>query len=260
MSAEGADKLSDADKAILLKRHGVACTKIVIIHGLQCDVTFARAITPYIPREFPILAFRAPGVTGLEAPLATLGQMAQRYVADADIPNGPTVLVGFCAGAAIAKQMAQDLTLVGVHVDHLVIIDMARTTKTEGFNRIAEEQIAVARRRETSRPDIPESRGGVATVTAFVKALRDYANLAGQPHSYHGAATVFATRESARAMVAPDIGWIGVLDGTTPIHVIADNRESLVSKAGLEHLGSSIGAIAQTIEANHLRVITAAEA
>lgn len=76
----------------------------------------------------PVYAFQSPGLDGKETPLATVEEMAARYIREIKVvrPRGPYSLFGYCLGGNVALEMAVRLQEEGEAVSLLGIAGLDR--------------------------------------------------------------------------------------------------------------------------------------
>ena len=91
-------------------------------HGL---VLFYQALANRLPADQPVYGLQSVGVDGEEAPLATLEEMAARYLQDIRRfqPAGPYHLGGYSLGGVVAAEMARQLHAEGQSVGLLALFD-----------------------------------------------------------------------------------------------------------------------------------------
>jgi thioesterase domain-containing protein len=98
---------------------------IVFLHG---DVTgggwYCRRLVPLLDLDAPMIVLPTLRGDAPDAP-ATIEAMARHHLEEVRRlqPNGPYRLVGYCAGGAIAFEMARQLERSGQGVERLVLID-----------------------------------------------------------------------------------------------------------------------------------------
>jgi thioesterase domain-containing protein len=214
---------------------------LLVIHGMQCDTTFARALARELPEDQPVYAFRAPGLTGVEPPLSTTDEMAARYLEEARevVGDDGFVLAGFCAGGVIAFEMARALPADYPALKRLFMIDVARTALTRRFELLLNQQVEIARRRQFERPDLAaKTPGAPETVEAFGRALQERQRKS-TGVAYDGATTLVATTENLQSMLAPETGWRGLLPSETRIVVAGQDRQALMGE-GLRKIASRV--------------------
>jgi thioesterase domain-containing protein len=78
--------------------------------------------------EQPFYGFQSVGLDGSEAPIASIEEMATRYIREVRTvqSHGPYALIGACFGAAVAYEMAHQLVEAGDEVAFLGLLDPIR--------------------------------------------------------------------------------------------------------------------------------------
>jgi len=100
-------------------------TPLVFLHG---DVTgggwYARRLAPLLELDAPMIVLPTLREDTPGSPMS-IEQMASHHLAALQQlqPSGPYRLVGYCAGGAIAFEMARQLHAIGQSVERLVLID-----------------------------------------------------------------------------------------------------------------------------------------
>lgn len=76
----------------------------------------------------PIYGFESRGLRRRDLPLLSVGDMADRYLAElrAAQPDGPYTLVGACSGGPTAYEMAHRLTADGHEIESLTVVNSFR--------------------------------------------------------------------------------------------------------------------------------------
>jgi thioesterase domain-containing protein len=198
-------------------------TPIFVIHGLQCDPTFALMLAKRLPRDQPVYGFRALGLDGHSAPLRTIEAFADRYLESLlrVQPRGPYILSGFCAGGHVAMEMAHRLTHAGRHVAQLFMID----TPVAVESRFIDLEVRLAEKALEAAPQLRSYLAGApATVAAFGEALKAY-----RPKAYAGSgkAHILANREEAARMRDPAEGWPKYLPPGTALGIVAPTHKTI---------------------------------
>jgi amino acid adenylation domain-containing protein len=108
-------------------RSGGAEPPLFLVHPASGDVYFYRDMVAALPAGRPVYGFQAPGLDGREEPLATVEELAERYVESllAFRPEGPYLLAGSSLGGTVAYEMARRLTAAGHEVAFLGMGDTA---------------------------------------------------------------------------------------------------------------------------------------
>lgn len=98
---------------------------IACVHAGGANVLFYRDLARRLGPDQPVYGLEPVGLDGLEPPLESIQQMANRYVDELRSvqPAGPYRLVGYCVGGAVCLEMARRLESLGEPVDLLVMVD-----------------------------------------------------------------------------------------------------------------------------------------
>lgn len=82
-------------------------------------------LSRHLGDDQPVYGLQAPGVDGICPPLATIEEMAERYIAAIREvrPRGPYALGGWSVGGVVVYEMAQRLRAAGDEVSTLAIFD-----------------------------------------------------------------------------------------------------------------------------------------
>ncbi len=98
---------------------------IFCVHGIPGDVVYARTLALAMGPERPVYGLRATGLLGGEKPTLGIANMAANYLSEIDAikPEGPHLIFGYCGGALVAYEMAQQLHRSGRPPAGLVMID-----------------------------------------------------------------------------------------------------------------------------------------
>ena len=83
------------------------------IHGGLGNVLFYRHLSKHLGTEQPLYGLQAKGLNGIDSPFEDLEEMAASYIREIRKvqPVGPYYLAGYCFGAIVAFEMAQQLQL-----------------------------------------------------------------------------------------------------------------------------------------------------
>ncbi len=98
---------------------------VFCVHGIPGDVIYARTLALAMGPTRPLHGLRATGLLGGEKPTLGIEAMAANYLAEIDTvkPDGPHLIFGYCGGALVAYEMAQQLRESGRTPAGLVMID-----------------------------------------------------------------------------------------------------------------------------------------
>ncbi len=93
------------------------------VHAEFGHVYFAQDLADLVGPHQPMYGLQSRGLDGREEPLSTIPEMAEHYVKCLKTvqPVGPYRLGGFCTGAFLALEMANQLQAAGEEVSHLAV-------------------------------------------------------------------------------------------------------------------------------------------
>ena len=110
---------------LLLLKAGTVHPPVFIAHGLGDNVLDLFRLANAIESPHPIYGMQARGIDGLDAPLASVEEMAQFHL-DAIKKlqtEGPYFLIGYSLGGLVALEIAQRLSAGGEKVALLALVD-----------------------------------------------------------------------------------------------------------------------------------------
>lgn len=124
IEAEPGTESNDRPLVVPLRSEG-GRVPLFAIHGGGGEILYYKALADRLDEDQPMYAIEPVGLDRVTAPLETVPDMADRYLAEvrAIQPNGPYRLVGFCFGGNVALEMAARLERDGEEVDRLIVID-----------------------------------------------------------------------------------------------------------------------------------------
>jgi thioesterase domain-containing protein/acyl carrier protein len=137
LAAAIAAKLQSAQSTILFTVSDAGSqTPLFCIHGHTGSATFARKLRDVLP-DRPIYAVRALGLLPGELPLASVPEMASRYIREIRRvrPSGPYHIFGQCTIATAAYEVAQQLSAAGAEVKTVTLADPLRLKRRSGIRR-----------------------------------------------------------------------------------------------------------------------------
>jgi acyl carrier protein len=113
------------DSCVIRVQEAGSGAPVVVVHGISGDVRYARDISKILGPTRPVYGLRAVGLRAGETPISTIPDIAARYVSDLRRvrPSGPYFVHGYCGGAFIAYEIAQQLKQAGDDVQGLIIVD-----------------------------------------------------------------------------------------------------------------------------------------
>jgi thioesterase domain-containing protein len=97
------------------------------IHGLTGDVFWFGRLVQHMNPDQPLWGLQSQGLDGIQAPLATIEEMASLYIREIKSiqPAGSYDICGYSFGGSLAYEMACQLEAQGDEVSRLIIIDHA---------------------------------------------------------------------------------------------------------------------------------------
>ena len=95
------------------------------VHGQGGNIVMHHTLAPHLEPDQPFYGLQSRGLDGKEPPLTRIEEMAAHYVEEVRSvqPEGPYYIGGFCSGALVALEMAQQLRRQGQEVPLLALID-----------------------------------------------------------------------------------------------------------------------------------------
>jgi thioesterase domain-containing protein len=241
-----AERLESGPRAIVPLKADGHMPPLFAVPGHNGDVFCYVGLVHHLDREQPLLGVQPPGLDGSE-PLRSIEELAKYEIGQIRSyrPEGPYLLVGYCAGGTIAFEIARQLTEQGEQVAFLALIatsfptryrlsgqaamvarylherarfHLASGTLVSSLGRAWTRVAGRSRQPPTQRGELPtrlaESR--VAVERATIAALSRYRH-----RRYPGPIDVFLPSEAWRSAGSrPDL-WKTVA-GVTREHVGAD--------------------------------------
>lgn len=118
-----AESLAQQQRAIVpLQPRGTA-TPVFAVAGHNGDVFCFRALAHHLGADQPFFGLQPPGLDGNREPLERVEDLAAYFAAQIRSvrPDGPYVIAGYCAGGAIALELARQLLQDGAAVRLLAL-------------------------------------------------------------------------------------------------------------------------------------------
>ena len=108
---------------------------LFIVHPGGGGIDYARQLMTVLPLEIPLYGLQATGLNVGEEPLATVQEMASRYIDDIRTvcTHGPYRITGWSAGGSIAYEMGRQLVAAGQNVEFIGLIDSFWDLRSMGF-------------------------------------------------------------------------------------------------------------------------------
>jgi thioesterase domain-containing protein len=117
-----AEALVQQPAVVPLQPHGVK-PPIYAVAGHNGDVFTYRDLAEVLGPDQPFFGLQPPGLDGRSAPVRRIDELATYFVDQilAQQPQGPQIIAGYCAGGAIAYELACQLERRGVDVGFVVM-------------------------------------------------------------------------------------------------------------------------------------------
>ena len=116
-------------------------TPIFGVGGHNGDVFCYRALARHLGDDQPLYGLQPPGLDGNTVPLERIEDLAAYFAAQihAFHPNGPCVVVGFCAGGMIAFELARKLRREGMPIQLLALFGAPYPSRFRQLPMLREE-------------------------------------------------------------------------------------------------------------------------
>jgi thioesterase domain-containing protein len=118
-----AESLTRQQRAIVPMQPRGTRTPVFAVPGHNGDIFAYRDLARHVGDDQPFFGLHPPGLDGNSEPLARVEDFAA-YFADqiqAFRPSGPCIIAGYCAGGAVALELAQELARRGTSVSFLAL-------------------------------------------------------------------------------------------------------------------------------------------
>ena len=199
-----------------------------LVHGHSGRSLSLGLIAAHLDRDQPYYGFVARGMDGRRLPRRRLPEIAADYLGEVRQaqPRGPYCLGGFCAGGAIAYEMAQQLLKAGEEVDLLVMIDATHSRLYTPTPRLTQtlRNLKLTLRRGLFR--LLEATRGRGTVKLGERIVNETLRTAAEtyrPRPYQGTLTLLRS-ETHQRTEQHDLGWTGVAAQVDVRSVPVDHR------------------------------------
>jgi amino acid adenylation domain-containing protein len=272
---------------VLFRGTGGERPPLFLLHAVGGEVLSYAALAAVVGIDRPVYGLQADGWTEEEIKTLSLEGMAARYVQEIRTvwPNGPYHLGGFCAGAMIALEMAQQLRRAGADVALLTIFDhqpfapepdqsvagrawrftrnvpswladdLSRISPTEFWGRLRSRMRALMADKEGARAaDVRDQLGMWRFPTYLVPLIEGLfrAVLSYKPTSYAGRVALFRSR--CAPLLGPwptehDYGWSRITNQPVSVEVLRGSHSTLLLPPFVSNLGSRVRASLLEVEA-----------
>ena len=113
---------------------------LVFVHNIYGEILVYRAITRHLLPEFQVHPLAAPIAGESYRQCQSVEELAAGYIRrlQADLPEGPCLLLGHSVGGLLAFEMARQLAAAGREVPFLGLLDARLIRPPDGFRRFAD--------------------------------------------------------------------------------------------------------------------------
>mgnify|MGYP006170522143 CR=1 FL=1 len=120
---QAAGEIAHQQRAIVPLQPRGSRTPLFAIPGHNGDVFCYRALAQHLGSDQPLFGLQPPGVDGQAEPLRSVEALAAYFASQVRgfMPNGPYGIAGYCAGGAIAFELALQLQRAGATVDFVAL-------------------------------------------------------------------------------------------------------------------------------------------
>jgi len=135
----GAEALARQERAIIPLQPRGERIPIFGVGGHNGDVFCYRALAQHLGESQPFFGLQPPGLDGHSEPLARVEELAAYFAAQIQKfqPDGPYVIVGYCAGCTIAFELARQLLQRGAAIRFVALFGPYFFSSNRLFQRLA---------------------------------------------------------------------------------------------------------------------------
>ncbi|EGJ28874.1 MULTISPECIES: amino acid adenylation domain-containing protein [Moorena] len=274
LSKEGNSSQWSRSTVVPLQPKGVQ-PPFFCVHPGAGTVVWYRELARYLAPEFPFYALESLGLDGDQKPYDRVEDMAAHYIQGMQTvqPQGPYQIGGWCFGAVVAFEMAQQLQSQGHEVSKLILIDMniADPIDREEAHTMDDDVIFLVRLFKRHLPDLPETLKtldnlsqeeelchlieqvktaqkippdfGVAQVKRLLEVFRGHLKglMSYTPKPYNGTGILFqATEGEAANAQDASLGWADLVTGGTELHWVPGNHTTMFQEPNVEVLAQTL--------------------
>lgn len=261
-------ELLPPSSSLVRLREGTGSQSIFFVHPIGGNILIYRKFAIALDPALSIYGIQAHGLDGLGEPLASIDEMADKYLAliKAGQPKGPYLIAGFSAGGVVSLEIARRIRQAGgtvalILIDTVIAAPVAGTHAAKSrlwleIGRLIRRNFFYLRHRgvrsfaarKVSNLSIrlrlfgPVTAWGANALNveeAFLLALSRY-----KPHRYDGSAVLLRAQHGLcdREMVD---NWQGILSGRLRVLEIPGTHDTIFDDVNLETLANTFNSILQ---------------
>ena len=238
--ARSEGSLDDANGIVTFRDKGSA-VPVYFVPGLRGDALNARALALALGDDIPFYGVQNMDVASAAPSDPSIEDMAAKLVSvirDAN-PDGPFIMAGYCVGAILAYEIAQQLRGSGADVPLLIMIDAANKSDfgrfarwaarwrafrrldgagaTERLRRFARDGVLSVMFRTPALGPVLHRRHKETVDTGYVRGLNariiDRAYEHYRPRPYGGRIALYTSEEYRSRLATNKLGWAGLARG-----------------------------------------------
>jgi amino acid adenylation domain-containing protein len=197
-----------------LWRQGSAPT-LFLIHGRHGQAFVSPHFMRLLGDDQPVWAFQARGLDGVQAPYASVAEMATDYLGEMRRrqPRGPYFIAALCAGTYVAAAMARALRECGETVLPLLLLDPPARLQDAGYSQMTEARFIDKMKARRAMGGTVGPVDDPAHMQSVVRVARAFEHALARHHPLAYDGPVYMLSSSQRMRTADSAGLRGVLTG-----------------------------------------------
>ena len=257
-------------------------TPLFLVHPGAGTVIWYRHLAHHLSADQPLYGLESQGLEEGKAPFDRVEVMAAHYIQAIQTiqPEGPYLIGGWCFGAVVAFEMAQQLLRLGQRVDFLGLLDSTVSFElTDEWHNDIQFFVNLFKRDVPQLPELHqtivhfeedeqlkrlvEQAKQVGELPAYfpldqaksmLAVFRGHLVAAGQyqPQPYPGKAVLLQACEGVAAKGSdPSLGWSEIIKGNSELHWIPGDHTTMVVDPNVKVLAEKLEhCIAQAVQSH----------